>query len=133
MADAVGLIVGVASFVVQVATGVENLRSTIEYNRTQAQEDLASLCARLELLHLVLDTLQNSQPNPRASSILARCRHEYDEFNAQLNKFLERFTPKISSKRQPLMTKARKTLADNREKIESLKMTVSGIIELLML
>lgn len=74
MADAIGLGIGIASFVAQVASGIEKLHSTIKYNKTQAPGDLASLSNRLEILHGILNDLQTSQADPISSLILTECQ-----------------------------------------------------------
>lgn len=133
MADAIGLGIGITSFIFQVASGIEKLHSTIKYNRTQVPENLASLSARLEILQGFLNTLRISQDDPIASLILTECQHTYKRLDAQLNKVLERFSPKSSLGRKHLRSTVGKNLADNRVNIEALKTEVSRIIELVML
>lgn len=133
MADAIGLGIGIASFIAQVGTGIEKLHSTIKHNRTQASEDLASLCARLQILQGILNTLRNTQADPIALLILTECQHTYEGLHTQLNKVLERFSPKSASGSQHLRSKIRKNLADNRVNIEALKTEVSRITQYLTL
>lgn len=133
MADAIGLGIGIASFVFQVASGIEKLHSTIKYNRTRAPEDLARLSARLQILQGILNTLRDPQADPIALLILTECQHTYERLDAQLNKVLERFPPKSAPERQDLRSKVRKNLADNRVYIDALKTEVSRITQDLIL
>lgn len=133
MADAIGLSIGIASFVLQVASGIEKLRSTIKYNETQAPKDLASLCARLEILQGILNNLGTSQADPIATLILTECQRTYEGLDTQMIRVLEHFPPKSAPGRQPLRSKVRKNLGDNRANIEALKTEVSRITQLLML
>lgn len=133
MADAIGLGIGMASFVLQVASGIKKLRSTINYNKTQAPQDLASLCTYLELLLEILKTMQTSQASSLASSILTECHRTYEGLDAQLNKVLERFPPKSVPGRQHLRSKIRNTLSDNRAIIEAIQTEVFRLTQFLIL
>lgn len=133
MADLVGLGIGITSFILQVGSGIEKLRSTIKYNKTQAPQDLARLCARLEILQGILKTMRTSQDVPLPSSTLTECQCAYEGLDARLNKVLGRFPPKSVAERQHLRSKIRKTLSNNRADIEALQMEVSRLIQWVIL
>lgn len=89
MAELLGVIsacAGIASFLIEVASGLEKVTRTIKYNRNQAASDLQSLSADLGKLQQLVNGLPNSQQDTLVVFAVQRCQQTYTELESGLNK-----------------------------------------------
>lgn len=139
MAELIGVLsagAGIASFLIQVGTGIETIRKTISYNRHQASVDLESIAVDFEKLKEMIKGIQDSQNS--AEDILASrnhalialiiegCRQIFTEVEDELGKLSRIFgykkTPKsrLASLKTQLMSKAEENVKKMREKVRQI-------------
>lgn len=136
MAEVVGVIsagAGIASFLIQVTSGIESLRRAIKYNRHEAVGHLEFLSADLETLQKLVSGLQNSRDNPLVGVIIRHCQQTWDEFDIVLNKLLQVFGDEKSqgTRRNPLRKIGMLSL-NAEDDIKDLRGKVSSIIKMLI-
>lgn len=92
MAETVGLVFGVASFVLQVNDTIKRLQNAREYIRSEAGDELESLVQRLEILRHMLLSLESVQASRMVNLAINSCQREYSSVDIALQRVSERLS-----------------------------------------
>lgn len=140
MAELIGVLsagAGIASFLLQVGTGIETIRKTISYNRHQASVDLESIAVEFEKLQEVIKGIQDSQnlAKDRQDSwkhtlialSIDGCRQTFTEVEDELGRLSQMFEHKKTSKsrlallKTQLMSKAEENVKNMKKKVQQIR------------
>lgn len=133
MAEFVGVLsagTGIASFLVQVGTGIETIRKTISYNRHQASVDLESVAAEFEKLQKMIEDIQDTQNDALIEFLIERCQQMFTEVEAELKRLSQIFaynkSPKsrLKSLKTQLMSKAEDSVKNMKNKVQQIMETL---------
>lgn len=129
---AISAVVGIGTFLVQIGRGIKSVRKAINYNRHQASEDLLSLEADLNSLHLVIEALSGFQDDPLVILAIARCRQAFVEMEPDLDRLTRILASDQSSRKSRLKLIMKPTTLKTEETVKDLRMKVGSIVQTLI-
>lgn len=140
MAELIGVLsagAGIASFLLQVGTGIETIRKTINYNRHQASVELESIAVEFEKLQEVIKGIQDSQNHVKdrqdswnhalIALSIEGCRQTFTEVEGELGRLSRIFEPKKSPKsrlallKTQLMSRAEENVRNMKSKVQQIR------------
>lgn len=137
MAEVVGVLsagAGIASFLIQLKTGIETLQRAVKYNRNQVTGDLEHLSEDLETLRNLVKDLQDSQHNPLLGFIVRHCQRTFIDFETHLHKLLHIFRDENhQGTRRKSLRKILSIKLHAEDDINSIRKKVSNITEMLVM
>lgn len=92
MAETAGLIIGVASFALQVRDGIERLQDARQYIKSEAGDELEALIQRLEILRHILLSLESVQASTMVNLAINSCQRGYSSVDIALQRVSERLS-----------------------------------------
>lgn len=92
MAETAGLIIGVASFALQVRDGIKRLQDARQYIKSEAGDELEALIQRLEILRHILLSLESVQASTMVNLAINSCQRGYSSVDIALQRVSERLS-----------------------------------------
>lgn len=92
MAEAAGLVIGIAAFALQVNDTIKRLQNAREYIRSEARDELESLVQRLKILRHILLRLESVQASTMVNLAINSCQREYSSVDIALQRVSEKLS-----------------------------------------